>query len=119
MFYIGIEDLAANAFIEMIKKSANQPKKTYCVTLTELEAYGRKIVQYLEQRGEKAVLMLSRDNTDAFFRDYLDFFEESEVYRKLEISLKYEKKVEDLIHRFRGYLQLDVLQAFINVGWNA
>lgn len=36
------------------------------------------MVQILKENGEKAVLILSRDNTDALFRNYSDFFEENE-----------------------------------------
>lgn len=85
-FYIGIEDLAANAMIEMLKK----------------------------EYGEKAVLILSRENTDALFRNYSDFFEEGEQDGKKGIKLKIGKEIDDLIRQFRGYLALDVLLAFMN-----
>jgi len=35
-------------------------------------------VQILKENGEKAVLILSRDNTDALFKNYSEFFEEHE-----------------------------------------
>ena len=108
-FYIGIEDLAANALIEVLKKTDKR-----FLTYHELESYGSEVVQILKENGEKAVLILSRDNTDALFRNYSDFFEESEQDGKLGISLKSEKRTEDLIQQFRGYLALDVLLAFMN-----
>lgn len=108
-FYIGIEDLVANALIEVLKKGDKR-----FLTYNEIENYGAEVVRILKENGEKAVLILSRDNTEALFRNYSDFFEESEQDGKLGISLKSEKRTEDLIQQFRGYLALDVLLAFMN-----
>ena len=108
-FYIGIEDLAANAMIEMLKKGGQR-----FLTYNEIEMYGAEVVQILRENKEKAVLILSRENTDALFRSYSEFFEESEQYGKKGIKLKENKEVEDLIQQFRGYLALDVLLAFMN-----
>lgn len=66
------------------------------------------------ENGEKAVLILSRENTDALYRNYSEFFEEGEQGGKKGIKLKAGIKVEDLIQQFRGYLALDVLLAFVN-----
>ncbi len=108
-FYIGIEDLAANALIEIMKKSDRT-----CITYSELEQYGAHVVQLLSEKGEKAVLVLSRDDTNALFRDYSEFFEEVELKNGLGIRLKTGKRKEDLIIQFRGYLALDVLLAFVD-----
>lgn len=113
-FYIGIEDLAANALIEILKtKEETQTTECY-VTLSELEAYGNRVVQYLNERGEKAVLILSRENTSMMFRNYSDFFEEVETENGIAITLKKGKTVSDLIKKFRTYLALDLLMAFMN-----
>lgn len=108
-FYIGIEDLAANALIETMKKADRR-----FLTYTEIESYGAEVVQILKENGEKAVLILSRDNTDALFKNYSEFFEEHEEDGKKGILLKEGKNIEDLIQHFRGYLALDVLLAFMN-----
>lgn len=108
-FYIGIEDLAANAMIEMLKKG-----KRRFLTYNEIEMYGAEVVQILEESGERAVLILSRENTDALFRNYSEFFEEAEENGKRGVKLKGDKRIEDLIQQFRGYLALDVLLAFMN-----
>ena len=108
-FYIGLEDLAANAMIEMLKKGERR-----FLTYNEIEMYGAEVVQILKENGEKAVLILSRENTDALFRNYSEFFEEGEQNGKRGIKLKVDKEVEDLIQQFRGYLALDVLLAFMN-----
>lgn len=109
-FYIGIEDLAANALIELMKKNENRT-----ITYQELESYGSAVVSLLNAQGEKAILVLSRDNTNAMFRNYSDFFREVEENgMPIGISLKNGVSLENLIDRFRGYLALDVLLAFIN-----
>lgn len=108
-FYIGIEDLAANALIEAMRK-----KNKRFLTYNEIESYGSEVVQILQENGEKAILILSRDNTDALFRNYDEFFEESEADGKKGILLRAEKDIEDLIQQFRGYLALDVLLAFMS-----
>lgn len=64
----------------------------------------------LAEKGEKAILLLSRNHTDAMFRDYSDFFEEE----KQGIRLKADKNRKALIDRFRGYLPIDVLLALID-----
>ena len=71
--YIGTEDLAASAFIQTMKKTDRR-----FLTYTEIESYGAEVVQILKENGEKAVLILSRDNTDALFKNYSEFFEEHE-----------------------------------------
>jgi hypothetical protein len=108
-FYIGIEDLAANALIEVFKKH-NKRFLSYDV----IEKYGAKVVQLLIEKEEKAVLILSRDNTNALFRNYSEYFKEVEQDNKIGIALAEDKSIDDLIERFRGYLSLSVLLAFVD-----
>ncbi len=108
-FFIGIEDLAANAMIELLKKGGQR-----FITYDNIELYGAKVIQILHESGEKAVLILSRENTTALFRNYSEFFEENEQKGKKGIALKLDKKIEDLIQQFRGYLALEVLLAFMD-----
>ena len=109
-FYIGIEDLAANALIELLQKEENRSFITY----KELERYGTQVVSLLSERGEKAVLLLSRENTNAMFRDYSEFFEEDSCDGQDGIRLREGKSRKDLIVQFRGYLALDVLMALVD-----
>lgn len=108
-FYIGIEDLAANALIESLKKG----NKSF-LTYGEIENYGSRVIQLLNQNGDKAVLILSRENTNAMLRNYSDYFVEKEVDGICGISLREGKSIDDLIGTFRGYLALDVLMAFVD-----
>ena len=49
--YIGIEDLAANALIEVMSKDESKRFVSY----EELESYGAEVVNFLNTKGEKAV----------------------------------------------------------------
>lgn len=114
-YYIGIEDLAANALIEILNKedktACNQP----VITLKELEKYGAEVVRYLnEQNGEKALLILSRASTQYMFRNYSDFFEEIETEEGTAIALREGKTVEDLVQKFRTYMAIDLVNAFMS-----
>lgn len=108
-FYIGIEDLAANALIESMRK-ANKRRLSY----KDIENYGSRVIELLNSREEKAVLILSRNRTNALFKDYSDLFEEVDIEKQKGIMLKEGVEINDLIERFRGYLALDVLMAFVN-----
>jgi hypothetical protein len=108
-FYIGIEDLAANALIESLRRA----QKSF-LTYKEIEDYGSKVVELLSEKDEKAVLILSRESTHALFRNYSDFFVEKKDNGEAGIELKEGITVENLINQFRGYLALDVLMAFVN-----
>ena len=105
-FHLSLEDLAANAFIEL---------DAQFVPYTQLENYGKAVVQHLKDKGKKAILMLSRDKTNEFLANYSDFFEECINEEGLTgIKLKDGKNAVDLIQQFRGYLDLEVLLAFID-----
>lgn len=108
--YIGIEDLAANALIEVMSKD----KSKRFVSYEELENYGSEVVKFLNAKGEKAILILSRESTNAMFRNYSDIFEETVLNNQIGIVLKSEVSIEDLIIKFRGYLAWDVLLAFVS-----
>lgn len=92
MFYMEIEDLAANAFIELLQRDESRRFVTYY----ELERYGEQAVKVLAEKGEKAVLLLSRSRTDAMFCDCSDFFEEE----RQGIRLKADKDRKALIDHF-------------------
>jgi len=110
-FYIGIKDIAANGLIEMLKIN----KKNRFLSYKQIEDYGNTVVRSLNQSGESAVLILSREDTSEFFQNYADFFEESTNSEgETGILLKEGKGVTDLINQFRTYLALDVLLKFVD-----
>lgn len=113
-FYIGIEDLAANALIEKLDSKDSEAFGKCFATFAELEEYGAQVIRCLGDKGEKAVLILSRESTSLMFRNYSEFFEEIETSNGAAISLKEGKTVQDLIIKFRTYLSLDVMMAFMD-----
>lgn len=108
-YFIGIEDLAANALIAVLAENQRR-----FLSYSEIEEYGSKVIQILTEKGEKATLILSRESTTALYRNYSDYFEEKKQDGKNGIYLKDEKTIDDLIDKFRGYLSLDVLLAFVD-----
>ena len=107
-FFIGIEDLAANALIEVFNGGRR------FLTYREIEEYGNEVVRVLREEKEDAVLILSRDSTSNMYRDYSAFFEEAEENGERGVHLKDSKSSDDLIDAFRGYLPLPLLLAFVN-----
>ena len=108
---IRIEDLAANAFIDILDNEKNN--EDIKVTFSKLEEHGKNIIKYLHDKGEKAFLSLSRNQTCGMFYDYSKYFKEAEDGKAIE--LREGITVDDLIVRFRTYLSLELLDAFINV----
>lgn len=107
--YIGIEDLVANALIELVEKSGKRE-----VMFRELNAYGALVVKYLNEKKEQAVLVMSKERTNAFLHDYSKFFELFSRDIEEGIRLKEGVSVEQLWETFRGYLSIDVMMAFMN-----
>ena len=109
-FKIGIEDLVANALIENLKTDATKKFVSY----SEIESYGAKVVKFLTDENNEAILIFSRANTNQMLRDYSDFFEETDNEGNLGIQLKEGATIDKLILTFRGYLTLTLLKASIN-----
>jgi hypothetical protein len=111
MFYIGIEDVAANALIQALRKNAEKRFLSYMT----IESYGNRVVEKLNEDNKKAVLIFSRNRTEALYRNYSQFFEPGEENGQRGIRLREKIKLEDLIIAFQGYLALDLLKAFLDV----
>ena len=109
-YFIGIEDLAANAAIELLKVE----KPVDFISYRQLEEYGKAAVEYLKSKGKKAVLVLSRQGTQSMLQAYPEYFMEQEDQGISGIRVRPGITREQLTKKFRGYLPLDVLLAFIN-----
>lgn len=107
--YIGIEDLVANAFIELVEKS--QKKE---VLFSQISNYGATVVKILSAEGKKAVLVLSEEKTNVFLHDYSEYFELFDSNEGEGFRLKQGVTVDQLWKNFRGYLSLDVMMAFMD-----
>ena len=113
-YYIGIEDLAANALIECLKKETEtRDLSNYVITYSNLEKYGAQVVETLNKKNEKAILIFGRDSTNMMFRSYSDFFMEKDSAEGKGISLREGKTVGDLIKRFRMYVSIDLLLSYM------
>lgn len=107
--FIGIEDLAANALIELINRDVRDE-----VSFEELTQYGLKVVEILKNEGENAILFFSRDITNALERDYSMFFKVFTKDEKQYIKLKENIKTEDVVKRYRSYITINQLLAYIS-----
>lgn len=107
--YIGIEDLVANALIELVEKTKKRE-----VLFKELDEYGAMVIKYLNELDEQAILVLSKERTNEFLHDYSDYFELFTSDNNDGIRLKTGIEVEELWEKFRGYLSVDVMLAFID-----
>ncbi|WP_156831333.1 hypothetical protein [Desulfitobacterium sp. PCE1] len=108
--FIGIEDLAANALIELLEKGDCRR-----VDFETLVKYGHAVISVLRENGDEATLLLSKEYRNELIRNYSDFFEIIHNEQKNDaIVLREGKTVEDLRNRFRAFLTLDCLRAFTN-----
>lgn len=107
--YIGIEDLAANALIELVERSEKRE-----VLFRELDEYGAEVIKYLNDRQQQAVLVLSKERTNDFLYDYSDYFELFSRGMDEGIRLKEGIAVSQLWEKFRGYLSVSVMMAFMD-----
>ncbi len=106
---IGIEDLVANALIELAEKK--QKKEVY---FKDLDKYGAVVVKLLNKEDEKAVLILSTERTNNFLTDYSEYYELFSDGKEEGIRLKENVEVDELWSKFRSYLSVKVMKAFMN-----
>ena len=107
--YIGIEDLVANALIELVEKSGKRE-----VSFRTLNEYGARVIKLLNEKDEQAVLIMSKEKTNDFLHDYSGYFELFLDGDAEGIRLKETVTLEQLWENFRTYLSADVLLAFMN-----
>ena len=111
MYILKLEDLAANAFIALLKIDNTRR----FISLESLEIYGDTIVNILKQQGYDANLKLSRSDTRLMLEYYGDVFEFVDS-KPAGLRLKDNVDIIDLIERFYGYLPVAVLLAFKTAG---
>lgn len=107
--FIGIEDLVANALIELVEKSGNRT-----VSFSQLNKYGEAIITKLKSENVDATLIFNRDATDQFFHDCSNIFTITEKDSDVLISLNDNIPTSYLRKRFRINLALYVLFAFVS-----
>lgn len=109
---INIEDLAANALIELLEREGKRD-----VLFEDLSRYGRCVVQFLKKQDkeEDVVLIYARDAKQLFFFDYTDYFEPISSDGGL-IGIRLRDYVDSsmLWSRFRSRIKVRLLRAFMN-----
>lgn len=107
--FIGIESLAANALIELLRD-----KNVRKVSFDTLVQYGMEIVRVFHRNtDEEAILLLSRQYQAHLINDYADFFEvEFDNYEQGVFKLKDGVEISELEEYFRWTLSADLLKAF-------
>ena len=113
-YYIGVEDLAANALIELIQKYPG----TRSVSFKQLDQYGiavsKVIVDYAS--GEEGILLIDRSRIFHFARECSDLISIKGYGTKdARLELKGDKTdqefIDELIDRFCGTISVPVLKA--------
>jgi len=103
--FIGVEILAANALIEAIESETSKS-----VSLKKLEAYGIKVVNFLQSQYKEQAVILYNENKIG--NEILNYSE----YLKIEnetITKKEGVSVNDLRRKFRAPLAYALLKAFL------
>lgn len=108
-YIIGIEDITANAFIELKKRNTNVNP----IPIWILEEYGNQVVKYLDKEGKDAYLWLSRIQTNEFLYHYRKYFQLDSA-EKIDDAIELKENIErvELIETFRSYLPLSLCLAY-------
>ena len=70
MIIFGIEDMIANAIIELVERGSRRE-----VLFSEANRYVEEVVQILSQQNKNAIFVTSKDGLNDFLHDNSDFFE--------------------------------------------
>lgn len=109
--YIQIEDLVANAFVNLVEKRGVRE-----IFYSDLDAYGAKVIEQLNKQGEtRAILVVSRESQEAILENYSDMFEAFEKDGAKGIRLLDGITPMDLWMRFCTSLSYNVIKAFRNL----
>ena len=110
-YNVRLVDLVANALIAVKQKGMD----VVFFSFSTLEKYGAYVVDFLKKKGQEAVLVLSREKTEDFFDEFADIFKAHEENGEHGVILCNNNVTSsELIQRFRGYLPLDMLLAFVS-----
>lgn len=108
-YFIGIEDLVANALIEIVEKTGNRN-----VLFSQLNRYGDAVLAKLKKDQMDVTLIFTKDSTERFFHDCSDIFSIKELDDDVKITLKDEISTNYLRKRFRINIALNLLHAFVD-----
>lgn len=114
--FIGIENVTANALIELLEKRNERE-----VSFDMIVRYGTQVAHILEKNiNEEPILLLSRKYQINMIEKYSDFFEadlssgKQQVFFRLKGEDK-QKIIESLTKSFRCTMSMQFLKAFMSV----
>lgn len=106
--FIGIDDLAANALIELVE--ANKSNE---VSFSRLIEYADAVIEILKnEENESVVAIYTRDRRNNFLSDYTDLFEIKQKEDGEYIALREGKTAGELWYHFRSVLSVKWIIAF-------
>lgn len=108
-YFIGIEDLVANALIELVEKTGNRT-----VSFSQLNKYGDAIIAKLKANDMDVTLVYTRDSTEQFFHDCSNIFTINETESDIQITLNDNISTTFLRKKFRINLAFHLLSAFVS-----
>lgn len=114
-YFIGIETLAANAFIKMMERDDSSSER-YVITLRELNMYSKRVLETLNRNSKQAVIAATstRDVMEVFRSESEYFVPATSLWDKA-IALRKGVTIDELRKKFRTYLPSEVLAALIYV----
>ena len=114
--YIGLDDLALNAFIEICDSEKNiQIVEPPVVTYSRLRKYGIKLVHaYKDSTQQEAELLISDAYISDFVRDYSGIIDVSSVNGEYYFSLLKYDDIEKIRELYRYSLPIDLINAFMD-----
>ena len=104
-----LDDIVSNAFIELNCRSEERIKKLSSEVIMK---YGQEVLEKLNNQGKWVAFCLSKEATEKFriqHRRYFTFKEDD-----LSVVLNDGIDINELIVRFRTYLPLDQLLAYMD-----
>ena len=112
--YIGIEDVAANALLELLEL-----KNCRFVKFSALGEYGNFVVNlYSSKNKETAIFILSRERRDMFFEDYSAYFEplreNDDDGAIVGVQLREGVGRDELLRFFRNNMAIHLIDAFLD-----
>jgi hypothetical protein len=108
MIWIGIEDLVANALIEL-----NERYGIRKVTGEQINAYEKAVLEYLKQKGIHAAYCCDRNMFAQFKNEYSDFFTTYEDKISVTHFMNDNINAANLAEKFRG-ISCKLLRAFMD-----
>lgn len=111
MLYLFIEDIVANALIELNKLDGSRT-----ISLASARRYGNELIKKLKEQGYYTKLKANEEFfITQFEKKYADYFVGYYVGEEKIYSLNEDKTIEDLIVRFRKPIPEEIVDFFMSV----